>query len=262
MASSSLKTGEALPPVPGNTFSALIFLCVFFSFATAFGYGAIKSGLEGKLQSLLPDAEPLALPLAACVFHVFVMQWLAFCVINARIRYNVPWPFLYADKSHPDAIPYNCAQRAHQHFLEQTFMVGILMPVAATAYPFSAGACTLFFTASKIVGNVLGYGSGKASRRNWGAFGYLGLVTLLGLAVFATAKKFGLDAESFVAAGVQGATPYVTAAAEKARPYVDAAAEKARPYVDVAADKARPYVAQAAEAAMPYVEAAKAQMGM
>lgn len=270
----SLKQGEALPPMPGNTFTALISLCVFFSMATGAGYGAIKMGMEEKMQSLLPAAaEPLALPLAASLFHVFVMQWLAFCVNNARIRYNVPWPNLYAESTHPDAIPYNCVQRAHQHFLEQTLMVGILMAVASTEYPFSAGACTMVFTFSKIIGNVLGYGSGKASRRNWGMFGYLGLIVLMGLAVFATAKKFGLDAEGFVAAGVEGASPYVTAAAEKAKPYVDAAAEKAKPYVDDALEKAKPYVeqateaakpyvAQATEAAGPYVAAAKTSMGL
>ena len=284
MAKDNLHSGESLPPAAGNTITSFIFLCVFFSVGTAFGYGALKLELEDKLKALLPTAEPLALPLAACMFHVFVMQWLGFCVNNARKRYNVPWPWLYAEKSHPNAIEYNCVQRAHQHYLEQTIQLAIVMGVAATEYPFSAGACTIFFTASKISGNVLGYGSGKASRKAWGMWGYLGLITLTGLALFATIKKFGVEPVPLVTSGIEIATPYaqmaaetakpyvdiaaetakpyVDAAAETAKPYVDAAAETAKPYVDAATEAAMPYVEKAAEHAGPYVEAAKAQMGL
>ena len=82
MAKDNLHSGESLPPTAGNTITSFIFLCVFFSVGTAFGYGALKLELEDKLKALLPTAEPLALPLAACMFHVFVMQWLGFCVNN------------------------------------------------------------------------------------------------------------------------------------------------------------------------------------
>jgi len=250
-ARSALEKGEQLPPMPGNTITALFGLFVFFSVAAAFGYGALHLDLEGRLKSLLPKADPLALPLAAGLFHVFVMQWLAFCVNNARKRYNVPWPWLYAEKSHPEAIPYNCVQRAHQHYLEQTIMLFAVMGIAMTEYPFSAGACTIFFTASKIVGNVLGYGSGKASRKGWGMWGYLGLITMLGLAIHAVVHKFGYEPESVVVSGIEAAKPYASLAAEKAKPYADMAAEAAKPYAD-----------RAFEAAKPYVEAAKAQMGV
>jgi len=243
---SDIEKGEALPPMGGNIISAFIMSCISTLIAISFGFGTLKLELESKIKALLPEnADPLALPMAAGLLHIFVMQWLAMMVNNARVRYGVAWPWLYAEKSHPNAIPYNCAQRAHQHYLEQTIMVGIILVIAASEFPNTAGAGTIVFTFSKILGNVVGYNSGNASRRNWGGFGYIGLLAVLGLAFFAVVKKFGVDLQPLVENAVETAKPYCIAAYEKAKPIAEKCIEKAMPYVEAAGEKVKPYYDQA-----------------
>jgi glutathione S-transferase len=225
---------------------------MFLVIASAMGFGVLSVGLEDKLKALLPPkADPLALPMAVAILHIFVLQWLGFMVNNARVRYDVKWPWLYADKDHPNAVAYNCAQRAHQHVLEQTVLAGIVLVVASTEYPCSAGAGIGLFSFSKIIGNVFGYASGNAKRRNWGGFGYLGLLPVVGLAILATIKKFGVEPDAAAAA-----------VAEVVGPYATMAMETAQPYATMAMEKAQPYATMAMETAAPYVEAAKAKMKM
>ena len=211
-----------------------------------------------------PKADPMALLMAAGVFHLFVLQWLAMQVNNARVRYGVPWPYLYAERSHPMAIPYNCAQRAHQHTLEATVTAAIAGAIASSEYPLCAGAGLALWSFSKVIGNVLGYGSGKASRKGWGTFGYLGLLPVTGLAIFAMLKRFGLEPQEAVDAvkpyvddAVEKATPYALLAAEKAQEAAVVAAEKTKEAAAAAAVAAEPYIAQAQEAATPYVAMAR-----
>merc|ERR1719231_1190395 len=234
-------------------------------------YGTMMFDVESKIAEAMmkvaPNAEPMALPMLAGVFHIFILQWLAMMVNNARVKYGVPWPFMYAEASHPDAVAYNCVQRAHQHVLEHTVYAFLALSMASTAYPYSAGAGILLWSFSKIFGNVLGYGSGKAWRKNWGSFGYLGLLPVVGLAVFATLKKFGVEPQ----VAVDFVKPYADYAVEKATPYCILAAEKAQEAAVIVADKcqvgaaaaaeaAQPYVAQAQAAAEPYLTAAKAKV--
>ena len=71
---------------------------------------------EEVLSSIMSLTDPYAAPFAAALFHLFVLQWLAMMVNNARVKYNVPWPTLYVDKSHPHAVEYNwCAARLRLH---------------------------------------------------------------------------------------------------------------------------------------------------
>merc|ERR1719421_962536 len=109
----------------------------------------------------------------------------------ARVKYNVPWPTLYVEPSYPHATAYNCAQRAHQHVLEQTPTLVILVLIASTRYPLTAGLASAFFSTSKIVGNVIGYAGGNSKAKNRGAFGYLGLLPLIGLASLSTLTTAG-----------------------------------------------------------------------
>jgi glutathione S-transferase len=262
--SAKTSAGESLPPIGGNTLSTGLFSLVFMGLAMGAGLLALHVDTEATLRAALPaGADPLALPMGACVLHVLVLQWLAMKVNAARLKYGVPWPFLYAERAHPHAVAYNCAQRAHQHVLEQSVSAALVLAVAGLEYPATAGAGIAVWSFSKVVGNVIGYSSGASSRKNWGAFGYLGLLPVTGLAVWATAKRLGLAPDeamaasaTHVAAGIAACRPYVESGARAAAPYATAAYEAASPYLVPAVDACRPYVTTAAEACRPYVTAA------
>lgn len=150
--------------------------------------------------------------------------------------------------------------------LEQTPTAAMAVIIAATAYPCCAGVLVGVFTLSKVTGNVFGYASGNAKRRSWGAYGYLGLLPVVGLAVLATLRMAGIDSDTAAAyvadtstAAYEKAQPYAQAAVAKASPYVSAAMDKASPYVDAAAEKAAPYVAQASAALKPYFDVVAAK---
>jgi len=277
----TLEAGEQLPPMAGNVVTTFLFSCMAMLIACGFALVTLKLKLEDKIKAVLPaNSDPLALPMAAGLLHIFVLQWLGMMVNAARSRYNVPWPWLYAEKSHPHAIEYNCAQRAHQHYLEQTVMAAIVLVIAGSEFPNTAGAGIIVFTSSKITGNILGYGSGKASRRSWGAWGYLGLLPVIGLSFFAVAHKFGIDSAPLVdnvaehsklaaAATYDTIQPLAAKAAETCKPYVQMVGEAARPYVDKAmeneyvsgaATAATAYATAASAAAQPYVEQLLSQM--
>jgi hypothetical protein len=123
-----LGKGEALPPVGMGPVMSGVAAAVFMAVPTAATLllePVVKP--EQKLKALVGDLEdPLAAPIFAAIFHVFVLQWLAMCVNGARVKYNVAWPTLYLDPTHEHATAYNCAQRAHQHVLEQTPMLLVL----------------------------------------------------------------------------------------------------------------------------------------
>jgi glutathione S-transferase len=107
---------------------------------------------------------------------VFVNMWLAHNVVNARKKFNVEYPKLYAEDEKKE---FNCIQRAHQHtleiypqFLALLLLGGLQNPVV------SAGAGAVY-----LVGRIVaakGYYTGDPSKRKYGAFGMIGLLVLLG----------------------------------------------------------------------------------
>ena len=191
----------------------------------------------------------------------------------------------YAEQSHPHAVEYNCAQRAHQHVLEQTPMLLTLLGIGSLEYPLTSGVAAVLFSFSKIVGNVFGYSRGRSSAKNRGAFGYLGLLTLVGLVGLVGLRRAGkVDvftskiedaveaakpivnitlaktyeaveaAKPHVAKAREVAAPYLVHAYEAAVPYYEAAVPYVEPHVTKAREAAAPYMASALEAAAPYVE--------
>lgn len=277
-ATPSMAAGESLPPKAGSGIISTGMLAASFILIPL----ALITALEPKtkpelwLKDHLLLKDPLAAPMLAVLFHVFVLQWLAMRVNAARRKYQVPWPTLYADKQQPHAIEYNCVQRAHQHVLEQTPTLFALLAVASFEFPLTAGVASSFFSFSKIIGNVFGYGSGKSSRKNLGAFGYLGLITLLGLsgsvavhkAGYEDAFANGIDASlSFANSTVKAAVPmamqakaamapYATGALAAVSTYAQQATEAVSPYATQAMNAVSPYARQAMEAVSPYASQA------
>jgi hypothetical protein len=107
----------------------------------------------------------------------------------------------------------------------------------------------VIFSFSKVVGNVLGYATGSSKAKNRGAFGYVGLLAVTGLAALVFLNRAGYAAAF---------TARVETAVETARPYAATAMEKAKPHVDAAIALAMPYVDAAVAAAKPHLDTAKA----
>jgi len=112
------------------------------------------------------------------VASIFMLLWLGVQVGKARKKYKVEYPTMY----HPTNDVFNCYQRAHQntlevypYFLPLLFLAGIEMPIVSSL----AGATWI---AGRVV-YALGYYTGDPKNRQRGAFGYIGLLTLLGLTV-------------------------------------------------------------------------------
>jgi len=117
---------------------------------------------------------------------VFVNMWMGMNVMKARKEHNVKYPTLYSK----DNEKFNCVQRAHQNTLENYPQFLLLLTVGGLQYPrVAAGAGALY-----LVGRIVyakGYYTGDPEKRNYGAFGYAGLLTLLGSCVSLAAHELG-----------------------------------------------------------------------
>ncbi|KAG2230074.1 hypothetical protein BDF21DRAFT_442377 [Thamnidium elegans] len=104
---------------------------------------------------------------------------------GARKAAGVSYPYLYAEKSEAEKDPkknvFNCTQRAHQNTLEILPIYNTLLLVGGIKYPEISAAAGAVFMLGRMV-FVSGYSTGDPSKRLRGAFGYLGLITLLGTA--------------------------------------------------------------------------------
>ncbi|CEJ00593.1 hypothetical protein RMCBS344292_14645 [Rhizopus microsporus] len=89
----------------------------------------------------------------------------------------------YAEKSEAEKDPlkniFNCAQRAHQNTLEVFPVYSTLLLIGGLKYPEISAAAGLVHCLGRQV-YASGYSTGNPDKRTRGAFGYLGLITLLG----------------------------------------------------------------------------------
>jgi len=109
---------------------------------------------------------------------IFMTMWKGFKVGAARKKYNVEYPDMYSK----DSKIFNCIQRSHQNTLENipTFM--FLLTTAGFSHPKVSAAAGWVWIAGRIV-YAIGYNTGEPKARVKGAFGYLGLLTLLGCTI-------------------------------------------------------------------------------
>ena len=84
---------------------------------------------------------------------------------------------------------FNCVQRGHQNALEVYPQFLMLLFVGGLKHPVAASVAGLIWLAGRIV-YAAGYATGDPSQRQKGAFGYIGLLTLLGTSV-STALTIG-----------------------------------------------------------------------
>ncbi|KAI8149915.1 hypothetical protein BJV82DRAFT_585207 [Fennellomyces sp. T-0311] len=97
---------------------------------------------------------------------------------------KVPYPHAYASdeeaKKDPKKHLFNCAQRVHQNNLEMFPVYSTFLLIAGIKYPVYASGAGIFYTLSRLAYSA-GYLTGKPEKRTRGAFGYLGLLALLGM---------------------------------------------------------------------------------
>ncbi|PSC71425.1 Microsomal glutathione S-transferase 3 [Micractinium conductrix] len=116
---------------------------------------------------------------AGAVIH---NMWMGVKVGQARKKYNVAYPALYAPPGHKNEKEYNCVQRAHQNSLENLPGFFALLLTAGLRYPVSAAIAGAVYLVGKIV-YFNGYSTGDPAARQRGAFSYFGYFGLLGMVV-------------------------------------------------------------------------------
>jgi len=110
-----------------------------------------------------------------CLASVVLLQYLGFKVGAARRKFGVKYPAMYSDKEPV----FNCVQRAHQNTLEVYTMFLMLLIFGGLQHPCLSACAGALWLVSRVV-YAHGYYTGEPANRNRGAFGYLGLITLLG----------------------------------------------------------------------------------
>merc|ERR1740130_1699646 len=80
--------------------------------------------------------------------------------MNARKKYDVHFPDMYADKSNKDAHMFNCVQRAHKNTLEELNIVQILILVNGIFFPRVAASLGGAYCVARLIYSY-GYTTGK-----------------------------------------------------------------------------------------------------
>ncbi|TMW56479.1 hypothetical protein Poli38472_006489 [Pythium oligandrum] len=121
------------------------------------------------------------------VLLTFVNLWAGGKVGRARKQYGIEYPQMYAEKSDRDAWAFNCVQRAHQNMLEN---VPIFLATLFVSAIFRPGYAAIFGLVRVLgfIAYVQGYASGNPKKRFQGAFGYIGMLGGLVLAIEAGIK--------------------------------------------------------------------------
>ncbi|XP_052810817.1 microsomal glutathione S-transferase 3-like [Mya arenaria] len=117
----------------------------------------------------------------------FMLMWLGIRVGKARKQYDVKYPKMYAE---PFNHTFNCIQRAHQNTLEGYPSFLVLLLLGGLLYPRLSAVAGAVWVAGRVA-YALGYSTGDPGKRQYGAFGYFGLFTLLGINIMFGLKLLG-----------------------------------------------------------------------
>ncbi|GFR40035.1 hypothetical protein Agub_g573, partial [Astrephomene gubernaculifera] len=112
--------------------------------------------------------------------------YMAFKVMQARKKYDVKYPALYAT---PEDCPnaeyrkaFNCVQRGHQNSLEGQPIFLAMLLTAGLKHPVTAAVAGAVYLAGRVA-YMQGYATGDPEKRMRGGFQYAGLFTLVGILV-------------------------------------------------------------------------------
>ncbi|KAJ7135481.1 hypothetical protein C8R43DRAFT_1021235 [Mycena crocata] len=121
----------------------------------------------------------------AVLSTVFLLLGQTYAVIKYRGLSRIAYPRVYADKAemdaNPNAVVFNCAQRAHQNTLENLPMLYSMTLITALKYPTLAASALGLWSLAR-VSYTLGYTTGNPKKRTnvLSALHYPILLTLLG----------------------------------------------------------------------------------
>mmetsp|Transcript_16097 Transcript_16097/g.18227 ORF Transcript_16097/g.18227 Transcript_16097/m.18227 type:complete len:145 (+) Transcript_16097:108-542(+) len=132
----------------------------------------------GEMQVTLNDGHGYVFLVA--ISSAFVLVWAGFKVGSARKKYEIKYPTMYAPETHKNAKEFNCIQRAHQNILENYPVFLLTMFMASLKRPHVAAVLGLIRLLG-FIAYAVGYQSGSPAKRQQGAFGYIGLLGLLGI---------------------------------------------------------------------------------
>ena len=96
--------------------------------------------------------------LLALVGVFFANQYLVIGVMQARKKYGVKYPNLYAPPGHKNEEAFNCAQRAHQNTVESQALFLVELVIVGLFYPLFAATCGALYSVGRI---LYGYGYAK-----------------------------------------------------------------------------------------------------
>ncbi|KAH8924346.1 microsomal glutathione S-transferase 3 [Atractiella rhizophila] len=121
-----------------------------------------------------------------------VVEWQRFIVVGgARQRAGVPYPLAYApaDDKRPEAIAFNCAQRANQNMLEALPAFYFSLAFAGLKHPRLAAVFGTLFVVGRIF-YTIGYATGVPKKRysGLGGFSHIGAPGLLFTCLYAYGK--------------------------------------------------------------------------
>ncbi|KAG2173978.1 hypothetical protein INT44_000092 [Umbelopsis vinacea] len=120
--------------------------------------------------------------IATGIASSFFVTYLGFKVGGARKAAQIPYPYMYAEKSDAEKDAkknvFNCTQRAHQNTLEGYPMFLTLLFAGGLGFPCVSAGAGLVFLLGKFF-YAQGYSTGEPAKRMRGSFAYLGLLTLL-----------------------------------------------------------------------------------
>jgi glutathione S-transferase len=88
---------------------------------------------------------------------------------------------MYADSTHPQADKFNQVQRGHQNFVEHWNDYLVLQVLSGIAYPKESAILGGIWIVSRVA-YAMGYAH-SPEKRAAGAFGYIGLLGMIGLSV-------------------------------------------------------------------------------
>jgi len=112
-------------------------------------------------------------------------------VMQARKRFNIQYPKLYAESSDAHNVEFNCIQRAHQQTLEWLALCQVLAAVNGMVFPRTAAAFLCVWTVGKLL-YIQGYSSGKPSGRHVGGLvAHMGDVPLVFMSFVSANKLLG-----------------------------------------------------------------------
>ncbi|XP_052196213.1 uncharacterized protein LOC127803777 [Diospyros lotus] len=116
----------------------------------------------------------------ALVLYYFLNFWMAIRVSQARKKYKVPYPTLYASESeNKDAKLFNCIQRGHQNSLEMMPIFFMLMILGGIRHPLVCASLGLVYIVSRYF-YFIGYSTGDPQNRHGGGkFAFLALFGLV-----------------------------------------------------------------------------------